>query len=179
MAELRELSKGEKISMKMRGNQTALRHGHALGNSPPSPTYSTWIAMRTRCNNPRRDNSDRYIERGIKICERWNIFENFLEDMGERPEGMTLDRWPNMNGDYGPDNCRWATPIEQARNTRRNVLDFSRAVAVAKLRLQGITCKVIALEFGISESLPREIVKGRCWNDALSEAKKQLGIKNG
>ena len=126
--ELKALSKNEKISLSMRGNQSALKHGHARTGNKETPTYSTWIAMRTRCNNLGRDNSDRYSDRGIKICARWNVFENFVLDMGERPQGKTLDRWPDINGNYEPGNCRWASPREQARNTRKNVLNFDSAV---------------------------------------------------
>jgi hypothetical protein len=72
--------------------------------------------MIQRCTNPNDPKYDRYGGRGIKICERWRYsFVNFLEDMGERPKGTTLDR-KEVNGDYEPSNCRWATPLEQATN---------------------------------------------------------------
>jgi hypothetical protein len=71
--------------------------------------------MRARCNNPNSDWYHRYGGRGIKICERWNDFALFLKDMGERPNGMTLDRI-NPDGDYEPNNCRWATPAMQSAN---------------------------------------------------------------
>lgn len=154
------------------------RHGHSSrqlnSGAKDSPTYRSWLAMRSRCNLDGRDNSDRYREKGVSYDARWESFEIFLRDMGERPHGMTLDRWPDRDGNYGPSNCRWATPVEQARNTRRNVLTFDTAVEVALMRLKGHQCKVIAEKFGISESLPREIVKGRCWKDALSKAKELL-----
>ncbi len=156
---------------------SATVHGHSsrqINGAKESPTYRSWLAMRTRCNSDKRDNSDRYYSRGVKVCVRWNTFENFLSDMGERPPGQTLDRWPNASGDYEPGNCRWATPREQARNTRRNVLTLETATEVAFRRLSGDPCKKIAQDFGISESLPREIVKGRCWPDALSAAKERL-----
>ena len=77
--------------------------------------------MIQRCCNPKNKDYKKYGGRGIKICARWRYsFPNFLEDMGERPEGMSLDRRDN-NGDYTPDNCRWATPVEQ-QNNRHNTI---------------------------------------------------------
>jgi hypothetical protein len=91
-----------------------LRHGHALGGH--SPTYRTWLSMRSRCNKPTYKSYPEYGGKGIKVCDRWNeSFEAFLADNGERPEGKTLDRVDNTKG-YEPGNCRWATPKEQANN---------------------------------------------------------------
>lgn len=97
------------------------KHGHA-GNSrtgaPPSPTYQSWRAMKERCLHPKHRDYSKYGGRGITIDPRWlgeTGFMTFLADMGERPEGRTLDRIDN-DGNYGPGNCRWATASEQRRN---------------------------------------------------------------
>lgn len=93
-------------------------HGHAAKGGI-SPTYRSWDAMRARCGNPLHVSYADYGGRGITVCDRWrDSFENFLEDMGERPAGKTIDRFPDKNGNYEPSNCRWATVFEQARNRR-------------------------------------------------------------
>lgn len=82
-----------------------------------TPTHNTWCAMKQRCNYPASDEYAAYGGRGVKVCDRWNdSFEDFLADMGPRPAGKTIDRYPNRDGNYEPGNCRWATGDEQARN---------------------------------------------------------------
>lgn len=148
-----------------------IRHGHSsrIDGRGDSPTYTSWQSMLSRCKYVDRDQHNKHVGRGITVCERWKSFEAFLEDMGERPDGKTLDRIDN-NGNYEPGNCRWATPVQQARNRRNKRLDFSTAVEVALARLRGEECKSIAARFGISESLPREIVSRRTWVDAADLA---------
>lgn len=78
-------------------------------------TYKIWTAMIQRCTNQKTPFYHRYGGRGIKVCDRWLVFENFLEDMGERPEKMTLDRI-NNDGNYEPENCQWVTHKENCNN---------------------------------------------------------------
>ena len=80
--------------------------------------YKSWKAMKTRCTNSNTPYYKNYGERGISIYERWLNFENFYEDMGDRPEGKTLERIDNSKG-YCKENCKWATIKEQNRNTRQ------------------------------------------------------------
>lgn len=92
-------------------------HGHSQDRRH-SRTYSSWHHMKQRCTNPNNHRYSDYGGRGIGVCDRWARFENFLTDMGERPEGLTLDRVDN-EGHYEPGNCRWATRSEQDHNKRR------------------------------------------------------------
>lgn len=101
------------------GNNYAHNVTHGMSNSP---TYRSWAAMKVRCLNSNHYAFHRYGGRGVSICNRWlTDFATFLSDMGERPPGTTLDRYPNKTGNYEPGNCRWATPTEQARNMKTNL----------------------------------------------------------
>lgn len=91
---------------------------HGLTNTR---TYRIWKGMRSRCLNKNYHSYQDYGARGITICAQWNDYQNFLTDMGIAPNGMSIER-KNNEGHYSPDNCIWATPRQQARNTRRNIV---------------------------------------------------------
>lgn len=94
-------------------------HHNATHGKSDTPTYYCWIDMRRRCLNENHSKYPSYGGRGITICQKWLSFEGFLEDMGEKPHGLTLDRIDNDKG-YFLENCRWATRKQQARNRRKS-----------------------------------------------------------
>lgn len=104
------------------------RHGHCI-ESKSTPTYRTWSGMQSRCFNKNVPGYKHYGGRGIIVCKRWQTFENFLHDMGEKPAGLSIDRI-DVNGNYEPANCRWATNKEQSQNKRNTRLVLNNGVFV-------------------------------------------------
>ena len=107
-----------------------------------SPSYNTWRGMKLRCEDPANKSFKYYGARGITYCERWKVFENFIEDMGLRPEGKTLDRI-DPDGNYEPSNCRWLTPTEQIR-TRRNSLTYNGKPLIEACEERGLKYNTVA-----------------------------------
>lgn len=101
--------------------EATTKHGNARKSGNTSE-YGTWEGMNARCFNEKSNGFRHYGGRGITVCDRWReSFENFIADMGPKPTPKhSIDRFPDMNGNYEPSNCRWATPSEQSRNTRVN-----------------------------------------------------------
>lgn len=144
--------------------------GELLKNRDQTATYRTWTAMRDRCERRANARFNRYGGRGVKVCERWSDYANFLEDMGIRPPGKTLDRIDN-NGDYAPGNCRWATQSEQQRNTSRSrVYEY-----------QGKTMCLTdwAVELGISRNTIRSRIddQGMSFEQAVQQPLKKQNSK--
>lgn len=144
------------------GHRSVIAHGHAF-RGRQTRTYRSWAQMKARCLDPHSTRYERYGGRGITICERWLVFDNFLAEMGECPEGLSIERRDN-NGNYEPGNCYWATDREQNNNNSRTTfLEF---------RGQRKALSYWAEEFGISlKTLRSRLKAGRTVEDALTAAR--------
>ena len=139
-------------------------HGHAnMNGNGATSTYRSWLGMRSRCDSTSNEHYPDYGGRGITVCARWRSFENFLADMGERPPGMTLDRYPNNDGNYELSNCRWADKYQQARNRRSTKLSVEKATSIRAQACAGASLNEIADAFGFRYELVRRVVHGDTW----------------
>lgn len=126
-------------------------------------TYKSWTGMIERCENPENKNYKNWGARGIRVCKEWReSFERFYDDMGERPDGLTIER-VDVNGDYEPKNCKWASRAEQTRNRRYCKLDADKAERIREKRSNGMTFRQLSDEFGISSSHAKRVCDGKSW----------------
>lgn len=102
--------------------------------------YAIWAGMKQRCSNPNSSHYADYGGRGIRVCEQWQTFEGFYADMGDRPKGMSIDRYPDNDGNYEPGNVRWANPTMQIRN-RSTTVKIGDEAAAAIAERHGISIK--------------------------------------
>ena len=148
---------------RLRFESRPIGHGHTV-HRLRSATYNSWRAMIDRCTQPSHTEWENYGGRGIQVCERWRLFENFLVDMGERPDGTTIDRERNDEG-YHPGNCRWIDGGAQARNRRSTKLTPDKVRKIRRLVAEGKTQREAGECFGVSQCHVSAIIRGQKWSD--------------
>lgn len=133
-----------------------------------SPTYHTWAGMKARCSNSNHRGYKDYGGRGISVCERWQTFSNFYEDMGEKPDGMEIDRKDN-DKDYEPFNCRWVSRYDNIRN--RSVTRW------LTYKGETLTLSEWARKVGLKrKTLDRRLERGWSLEDALTQPLEKKGL---
>ena len=153
------------------GNTNGLRHGHARGGKVTGE-WAAWKGMRQRCLSPSHKRYPLYGGRGISVCDRWrDSFEAFLEDMGPKPSPRHSIEREDVNGNYGPDNCRWATQREQCRNQRRNRIVVYQGRTMTLAELVELT--------GIEHShLRYHLAQGRSPDEAVAFIRRKQGLQS-
>lgn len=125
-------------------------------------TYRSWQAMKERCTNPSNTSYERYGAVGVTVCARWfSSFENFLDDMGECPAGLSIDRIENSKG-YEPGNCRWGTADQQSQN--RSMVKLSEE-AVRAIRASSEASGLLASFYGVNRSVINKVRRGVSWKN--------------
>lgn len=143
-----------------RSQVAALKRTHGMTNSRE---FTSWKDARARCSRKTRPEYPHYGGRGIRVCDAWNAsFEQFYRDMGPCPDGMTLERM-NVNGNYEPGNCVWASPAIQARNKRNSKLRQADVDEIRRLYDGGTPRTLIAQQFDISPAYVGSIAQFKVW----------------
>ncbi len=137
-----------------------------------SRTYSTWTSMIQRCTNPKRGDYHLYGARGIGVCERWRSFDSFLADLGEKPDGMSIERIDNNRG-YEPGNVRWATASEQCQNRRSTRLTADQVREIRTRVEAGESIPSLSRHFGVSRTLVRYAALKITWKNIEQEIEQE------
>ena len=134
-----------------------------MKNKSKHPLYTTWTEMKRRCLSPNASHYHLYGGRGITVCAEWLDFETFVSDVGDRPEGHTLDRIDG-NGNYCPENCKWSTQTEQLLNRRPWKLDATDVRIIKGLLASKVKQTLIALMFDVKGASISAIKHGKYWS---------------
>jgi hypothetical protein len=148
------------------GNKYYTDHGHQVGGKKTAE-YTVWDHMMQRCYNPNNPEFKNYGDRGIKVHEPWHKFEEFIADVGLKPEGgrrISFGRIDN-DGDYKPGNVEWQTPAKQSRNRRTTKLTMVDAREIRMFHDRGWSPKELAKSFGVSQRNIRGIIKNEYWKE--------------
>lgn len=145
----------------------ARTHGYAR-DGKRNLTYHSWQSMLGRCRNPGDTSWPHYGAKGVTVCERWLAFENFLADMGERPSGTSIDRFPNKSGNYEPGNCRWATRSQQNSNTVANhlvvwkghTITLTELSRITQLHVHSLRHRIVKMGLSVEEAVSRPFAPG-------------------
>ena len=158
------------------------RHGHIEGGKQSS-TYNSWCNMKARCLNPKHKDFPNYGGRGVKVCERWMVFDNFLEDMGPKPEnGWAISRKGDV-GNYEPGNCQWKSKSENSSEAHRGErqhkakLNEDKVREIFELREQGWSQKEIGLKFGVSKQAVCKVLTRENWSHVENISEVALDLK--
>jgi hypothetical protein len=148
-------------------NSGPVTHGHTK-RKKMSPEYNSWASMKSRCLNKNVEEYSQYGGRGIKIAEEWLSFNLFFESMGVRPEGTSLERIDN-NGNYEPDNCRWATRTEQSNNRRSSAIyeyngetkTLAQWALISKIAYNTLHARIVRFKWPLSLAMTKPARKSR------------------